>query len=156
MNNFDYDLDDGKNAERFLGPLVEKRNNASGLAYPPPGKHSAYDFNSIKNDRVIKHECKKDNAAAIYGNVAIETGNIYGQKTGLSITEADYWLHFLPHLNIVVSYPTEVLKAKIAANNYPSKRMGDGKRAMGVVISLQDFTGSLHPSRIMDTPPYER
>jgi len=60
----------------------------------PEGKISEYDIIFKKDNTEVKVEVKADRQAWKYGNlcIEIESNNI---PSGLSITEADYWLYFV-------------------------------------------------------------
>ncbi|NIQ14577.1 MAG: hypothetical protein GTO02_09305 [Candidatus Dadabacteria bacterium] len=108
----------------------------------PEGKISEYDIIFKKDNTEVKVEVKADRQAWKYGNlcIEIESNNI---PSGLSITEADYWLHFIvsPTGDITEAYkiPVSELK-KIAINyEYTKRPMGYNKLSRGLCIPKNAF-----------------
>jgi len=101
--NFRADLAFGKIYEKIAMDLLGEGT----IEYAPNGKFSPWDF---KHDNV-SYEIKADRRGAKTGNFAIEYEN-YGRHSGLSTTEADFWVLFMVNESGYECYkiPTDILR----------------------------------------------
>lgn len=83
-----------------------------------------------------KVEVKSDRLAHITGNIFIE---IYykGRPSGLSTTEADYWVYKIAKTNLALIIPVYVLKSVVKQHFTKLKSGGDGSQ--GVLISFEQI-----------------
>ncbi len=141
--NFNADLAADAKTQRLLAPQIASFIGASGIAYSQ-GKNSDYDFSMIRNNRPITYELKTDLRAEYTGNVFIETG-CNGHDSGITVTKANSFLVYLPHLEVVLSHPPERVKGMIEHFLSIGKarggiKAGDGDRALGVLLSIRDYS----------------
>lgn len=116
--------------------------------------NSKFDFDlaqGIQDEKTIasllglskdKFECKAEkNLWQEKGNLAIEI-ECYGKKSGISITEAKYWVHSFFKENKLVGITileVEKLKTIIANNNYRTVMGGDNGASKLVLIPMSDY-----------------
>ena len=75
-----------------------------------------YDFSFLTEEKKrIKFEVKDDDKSFKTGNVAIET-RCRGHKSGISVTEAKYWIHKIEGTFYV--FKTKLIKDKIENKKY--------------------------------------
>jgi hypothetical protein len=75
------------------------------------------------------------------GNIAIEY-ECRGKRSGISVTQADWWCHVLADVNAMLMVPTD--KMKQLARKYFSRKKegGDDKQSKFVLIPLKEvFNG---------------
>jgi hypothetical protein len=124
------DLAFGQSYEKIAIGLLEDGD----VTTPPPGKHSPWDF---KHNQVA-FECKADRRAHTTGNLCIEYEHT-GVPSGLSITEADYWLYFIvkPDGYSLLKIPTSVLRASITDGT--RRWYTDGGNSRFYLLPVVDF-----------------
>lgn len=91
--NFEEDLKHAKQVEKGIALLLKERTeNFSSYTL---NDDNSYDIKVIfKNGKSVKFEVKCDILAEKTSNVAIEV-SCRGKPSGLSVTQADYWIHIL-------------------------------------------------------------
>ena len=97
-------------------------------------KDYTYDIGAL-----LKIECKDQwKKCQKHGNLAIEV-SCSGKPSGLTTTEAFYYINSAYYEDKIISLQTEVrqLKQLIAENNYPLVKGGDGHRAMMHLIPVK-------------------
>jgi len=106
------------------------------------GKVSAYDLIFKKDNTKIKVEVKADRQAWRYGNICIEieSNNI---PSGLSVTEADYWLYFIVSPDgindEVYKIPVEDLKNIVDAYRNNARMIGYNRLSKCCLIPKGKF-----------------
>ena len=128
MNKFKSDLKFGQFYEN------ECKKYFKNVQYVPQNiKFSNYDFISDG----IKYEVKSDRVAHRTKNLCIEIQN-YGKPSGLSITQAEYYIYFIIHDNIydVYKIPINILKEKII--NCKCIYGGDYKKSKFHLLKLNE------------------
>ena len=126
----------------------------------PSGMFKPYDFTS----NGVKYEVKADRLAYKYGgNTMFVEYECSGQPSGISTTEADYWMYFMVKPSgayKVFCVPVEDLKEW--CQGCVSKSGGDGYRARGYIVPVRtspllEVAPSAEPSaqdlRIQLPPP---
>lgn len=88
----------------------------------------------------IKAEVKLDSMAHRTGNVFIEVFS-RGKKSGISTTEAEYWIYKIEKTGSAIVVPTERLKSLVkkyhALNGF--KEGGDNNTSKGVLVPIIEF-----------------
>jgi len=103
---------------------------------PPKEKRLYYDFLITKGETLLKYEIKADRMAFKTHNLCIELFN-NNKLSGLSSTEADYYIYFIINNNSVVrvyKIPTEVLKEIV--KNREIKSGGDNRKSKFVLLNI--------------------
>ncbi len=75
------------------------------------------------------------------GNIAIEVES-YGKPSGISVTEADYWVHILADGKkdfCRLIFDTDTIRHLAKNYNHTMKNVGDGKRSKVVLIPLAEL-----------------
>lgn len=94
----------------------------------------SHDYKFIKGGKEVGFEIKtdvghkrKNEKDEIYetGNMAIEY-ECRGNSSGISVTKADFWISYFPHLNQIWLIKTEKLKDVIRANKDTIKKIEGG------------------------------
>ena len=75
------------------------------------------------------------------GNIAIEVES-YGKPSGISVTEADYWVHILAdgqkdYCRLI--FDTDTIRTLTKNYYHTLKNVGDGKRSKVVLIPLAEI-----------------
>lgn len=95
---------------------------------------NSHDYKFVKGGKEVGFEIKtdvghkrKNERDEIYetGNMAIEY-ECRGKASGISVTKADFWISYFPHLNQAWLIKTEKLKDIIRTNNKTLKRTEGG------------------------------
>jgi hypothetical protein len=129
--NWNADLSFGKKYERIAIELL-----GPGEVVTPPEniKHSAWDF---KHNNTA-YEVKSDRRAAKTGNLCIEYEHT-NVPSGISITEAEYWLYFVVSGDEYTRYriPVDELKKRIqGARTFYT----DGGNSRFYLIPVNEFS----------------
>ena len=131
--NWNVDLSFGKKYERLAIQLLE-----DGDVITPPEniRHSAWDF----KHNGTPYEVKSDRRAAQTGNLCIEYEHT-NVPSGISITEAEYWLYFVVKGDEYTSYriPIDVLKKRTQQDNTRTFYT-DGGNSRFYLIPANDFS----------------
>lgn len=88
-----------------------------------------------------KVEVKSDYIAHRTGNVFIEFSS-RGKPSGISTTEADYWLYRIDKINCCALWDVNHLKEKLRAyykSNMYIKRGGDNNTSLGFLIPISEL-----------------
>ncbi len=135
----------------YVTKLRWEKPEARGVWLDPNDNGEKYDFRTSDGVSVTKHEVKADWASEYYPNAYLEIENTRQQKkSGVMVTEADYWWHYLPKEKLLVSFDPKVMRNDEAfmrcANgqyNAPgydlSKRDGGDRNSLGVKIRKNTF-----------------
>ena len=115
---FDLDLEFGKMGEEFTQQVFEGNSKVE-----------------VKTERNMWRKT---------GNIAIEY-ECRGKKSGISVTQADWWCHVLAddeEVNAMLMVPTDKMKS-LARKYFKTKKMGgDDKQSKFVLIPLREvFNG---------------
>jgi hypothetical protein len=105
---------------------------------------SAYDCTILVPQRF---ELKYDKKAATTGNLYFETTNTYqGRPSGLGVTEADFWAHYLPHLQRIALFRPDKMLAFLQQQldarrpGFRQTRPGGGdNNSQGIVAPIADI-----------------
>jgi len=87
-----------------------------------------YDLVIIKGDKRIKIEVKSDRQASKTGNLAIEY-ECNKKGSGITTTEADYWIYFIVHENYEECYKIPIEDLRDLVKNCRKVSGGDGMRS---------------------------
>jgi hypothetical protein len=117
--NFKKDLSKGEEGEEIVIKYMQ------GLGYEFKNKCSdnRYDFCMSYDDGIYSYELKTD----MYCTPANDTGNLVveiecrGKSSGLSVTQANYFVTYFPHLGEIWNIRTEELRKLIQYFNVPLK-----------------------------------
>jgi len=156
--NFQADLSFGKKWELKAKTLLTLTECV--VATAPEGQFKKWDFRTCCG----AYEVKADRLAYKYGckTMFIEH-ECSGQPSGISSTEADYWVYFMVRPNgeyVAYRIPVEALKK--ACEGCPVKSGGDGYRSRGYIVPVMEEFRMLpgkdipHPLRIPVEPHPER
>lgn len=118
--NFKQDLNTGEKGENFMIEFLEKK----GFKLIGRCKTKEYDLKMLYNEKEYTYEIKTD----IYkkkDNIAIEF-ECRGNPSGISVTEADYFVTFFPLWGEIWNIKTENLRQLIAElKPYKTTQSGD-------------------------------
>jgi hypothetical protein len=136
MKNFEDDLNTGIRAQNFIIKQLEKEY---GKMKSSEGNFKDYD---LINDKNYTFEVKFDLLSRETGNVGIEY-SCNNQKSGISATKANGWIHiyFLDNRWVYSKMDVTELKNFIKENwDYFKKVVGgDGNRAKIILIPIKEF-----------------
>lgn len=140
--NFDEDLNVAKQTEHEIGLLFAEYY---GWNLVSMSNHKGYDLVLEKNGRNVLVEVKEDFAVGKTGNVAVEF-SCRGKPSGISTTQADFWLYRL-HMNeglIHVLLETDELKRKIELEKYFRTVNGgdEGSNSLNYLFKLEEFSNN--------------
>jgi len=128
--NFTKDLSFGKQWEVTASQLV-----GGNVEFAPSGRFKPYDFVADG----VKYEVKADRLAYKYGgNTMFVEFECSGQPSGISTTEADFWMYFMvaPDGSYkCFKYNVEELKQECV--NCVVKKGGDGWRSRGYIVPVK-------------------
>jgi hypothetical protein len=130
--NFQADLSFGKKWEQTAKTLITLTECVVETA--PEGQFKKWDFRTCGG----AYEVKADRLAYKYGckTMFIEH-ECSGQPSGISSTEADYWVYFMVRPNgEYVAYRIPVEDLKKACVGCPVKSGGDGYRSRGYIVPV--------------------
>jgi len=139
---FHSDLSFGKSYEDLAKSFIPADETLVESA--PSGLFKGWDFRTNK----FKYEVKADRLAHKYGfrTMFIEY-ECSGQPSGISSTEADYWIYFMVRPNGTsrrLRIPVQELKE--LCKTCASKSGGDGWRSKGYIVPVDAFDASECPS----------
>jgi len=93
------------------------------------GCFKPYDIKVMNGDITTTYEIKADRMTARTGNVVIEY-KCNGKPSGITSSEADYWVYFIVGTTEYIKIPTNVLRQFILEKKYKnSVSGGDGYRS---------------------------
>jgi len=130
--SFYSDLNFGKTWEAVAQRLV-----GGAITPSPDGIFKPYDFIS----EGIKYEVKADRLAFKYGgNTMFIEYECNGSPSGISTTEADYWIYFMVSPSGTFKcFQIPVADLRAACVGCPVKSGGDGYRSRGYIVSTGGF-----------------
>jgi len=103
------------------------------------GNFKAYDIKITQHPHTKTCEVKADRMTARTGNVVIEF-ECSGKPSGITSTEADYWVYFIVGTNEYIKIDTPVLRQLIADNKWTRKvKGGDGWRSNMYLFPKETF-----------------
>lgn len=150
MANLDFksDLKLGVNGETEVLNFLIK----NGASLINTNNDNKYDLKVIKNNKEITYEIKTDVKCA----PLFDTGNIFieyesrNKKSGISVTEADWFVTYFLYFKELWFIKTETLKKLIVENNFPTfKDAGDLNSAThGYLINRKKFKDYFYVCKI--------
>lgn len=121
--DFSQDINIGEDGEGFIKHfLIDK-----GYKFLSENKDYKYDLLMSFNGREITYEIKTD----VYVSPKKDTGNLVvefesrGKPSGISVTEADYYVYYMPKLKEIWNIKMDELKSLIDDNNFKEVNGGD-------------------------------
>ena len=131
-SKFQKDLKQGQKYELECLKYLEYDEYEHDKAY-----RKEYDLIIIKDDEKIKIEVKSDRLASKTNNMAIEY-ECNNKPSGISTTEADYWIYFIIHEDKEEVYKIPIEKLKKLVLNCRKVSGGDGFRSKLYLLN-KDF-----------------
>lgn len=135
MGKFNKDLTQGEKGEEVIGKYLEENYNMTILEY---NKDYRYDIKAEKYGKISTFEIKTDrweyfNKTKTY-NMFIEY-TCSSKNSGLTKTEADYFIYFYPDLELFYFIEVKKLRELLNTINLPIKtQVGDNGRVTGVCL----------------------
>ena len=123
QKNFSKDIDIGEDGEDFIKKFLINK----GYNFISDNKDYRYDLLMYYKDKNYTYEIKTD----VYVSPGKDTGNLVvefesrGKPSGISVTEADFYVYFMPKLNEVWNIRVDELKKLIKSNNFKKVSGGD-------------------------------
>lgn len=123
--NFSKDLNKGRRGEDVIASVLQSH----GFRVIGDCNNSSFDLIMEYNRKPYTYEIKTD----LYCNPENDTGNIAvevesrGKASGISVTQADYFVTYFPNLGEIWNIKTEDLKSLIERNNIYLKENGGDK-----------------------------
>jgi len=121
--NFREDIKVGESGEEYIKHfLIDK-----GYKFISENKDYRYDLLMSFNEREITYEIKTD----VFVSPEKDTGNLVvefesrGKPSGISVTEAEYYVYYMPKLKEIWNIKMNLLKALIKDNNFREVSGGD-------------------------------
>lgn len=117
--NFRKDLAKGIEGEEAIIRYMQNL----GFTFVDKCDDNRYDFSMLYNGVVYTYELKTD----MYCSRDSDTGNIVievesrGRQSGISVTQADFFVTYFPHLGEIWNIKTSELRDIIRNNNLPLK-----------------------------------
>jgi hypothetical protein len=139
--NYEKDKEKGDKGEDFLISFLESKGCAfiRKSVKNKEGEHKKFDFLMEYNKREIKYEAKTDMYLHDYGNLVVEFED-RGKPSGISVTEADYFITYFTNLGQIWNIKTEDLKKLIAENQFEIAEFGgDTGRTKMYKIPREEF-----------------
>lgn len=121
--NFEEDIVAGEQGEGFIKEFMINK----GYKFISDNKDNKYDLLMSFKNRKIKYEIKTD----ILLSPKNDTGNIVvefesrSKPSGISVTEAEFYVYYIPKLNEVWNIKMDKLKNLINSNNFKEVVGGD-------------------------------
>lgn len=141
---FRADLELGESYQRKFLELIEY--DSCGMS---KGCFKPYDVWIEYAGERTTFEVKTDRMTARTGNIVVEF-ECSGKPSGITATEADYWVYFIHNTGIWYLIPTEEIKSRIAGKKYSrTVKGGDGWRSNMYVFPVAEF------EEFKDTYPIE-
>ena len=135
---FKQDVNIGEDGEEVIKQLLLSK----GFNFIKENRDYKYDLLMSFGDRDISFEIKTD----VYVDKNNDTGNLVveyecrNKPSGISVTEADYYVYYMPKLNEVWNIHMDNLKHLIENNNFYSATGGDkGSNTKMYLIRRADF-----------------
>jgi hypothetical protein len=146
--NFTSDLKLGNDGEMVIIEYLLKR----GSKLLDTNDDNKYDARMVKDGVETTYEIKTDVKCA----PLFDTGNIFieyesrGKASGISVTEADWFVTYFKYLGEVWFIKTKNLKKLIEENNFPTfKDAGDvGSATHGYLIKRKEFKDYFYVRKI--------
>ena len=113
--NFNKDLVKGEKGEDFIILFME----SLGFQFINRCNDNRYDITMGYNGCSYSYEIKTDSYPRDTGNIAIEFEG-RGKPSGISVTQADYFVTYFPNLGEIWNIRTDDLKKLIKENNIKS------------------------------------
>lgn len=137
--NFKKDLVLGQDGEVVIREFLESK----GLTFVDSNHDNKYDIKLLKNNVPVTYEIKTD----VICNPTFDTGNLFvefrcrGKESGISVTEADWFVNYFPFLNEIWFIKSDNLKELINNNNFHViKNAGDRySETHGYLINRKKF-----------------
>lgn len=121
--NFKKDINIGEDGEGFIKHfLIDK-----GYEFISENKDYRYDLLMSYKEREVTYEIKTD----VYVSPEKDTGNLVveyesrGKDSGINVTEADYYVYYMPKLNEIWNISMQDLRQLISDNNFKKVVGGD-------------------------------
>jgi hypothetical protein len=124
---FKSDLEFGVSGEKEMIDIICKNNPESVVILPPNGRFKGWDFEIDE----VKYEVKTDRMSHKTGNLVVEV-ECNNKPSGLSTTDANYWIFNLDKMDKYVVIKTEQLKELIV----DTKKINGGYRKKSVLHVL--------------------
>ncbi len=118
--NFDKDISIGERGEDILIEKLAMLN----FKFLNKNKDYRYDYKMLYDNREITYEQKTDMFPRDTGNMVIEFQS-RGKWSGISVTEADYFVYYFAHFGEVWNIRVEDLRKLINYINPPIANGGD-------------------------------
>ncbi len=146
--NFKKDLKLGNDGEYVIVEFLIKQ----GCEYVDSNDDNKYDIKMKKNNVKTTYEIKTDVKIA----PLFDTGNLFieyesrGKDSGISVSEADWFVTYLPYFKEAWFIKTNKLKKLISENEFPTfKDAGDiGSSTHGYLIKRKDFKKHFHVYKV--------
>ena len=100
------------------------------------GCFKPYDLITTKDGKETKIEVKSDRQASRTGNLAIEF-ECNNKPSGITSTEADYWIYFIVHRERDECYIIPIEKLRELVKTCPKVRGGDGMRSRMFLLNKE-------------------
>jgi hypothetical protein len=131
---FRADLELGESYQRKLLELIEYDN--CGMS---KGCFKPYDVWVEYGGERTTFEVKVDRMTQRTGNIVVEF-ECNKKPSGITATEADYWVYFIHNTGVWFLIPTEEIKSRIASKRYSrTVKGGDGFRSNMYVFPVAEF-----------------
>ncbi len=139
-SNFEFkqDINIGEDGEEVIKQLLLSK----GFKFIKENKDYKYDLLMSYNNRDITFEIKTD----VYVDHNNDTGNLVveyecrNKPSGISVTQADYYVYYMPKLNEVWNIKMDNLKSLITKENFYSTTGGDkGSNTKMYLIKRADY-----------------
>lgn len=121
--NFKKDIITGEHGEDFVRDFMINK----GYDFVSDNKDNKYDLLMSFEEKEIKYEVKTD----VLLSPQNDTGNIVvefesrGKPSGISVSEAEYYVYYMPKLNEIWNIKMDDLKNLIKSNNFKEVVGGD-------------------------------
>lgn len=123
QKNFSEDIKLGENGEEFIKNFLINK----GYKFIKDNKDYKYDLLMSYNNLEITYEIKTDvllSPEKDTGNLVVEFES-RGKPSGISVTEADYYVYYIPKLNEIWNIKMDDLRNLINSNNFRKVSGGD-------------------------------
>lgn len=150
MGNWIRNLKQGEDGQKRWVEYVTKYSN--DLKYVSTSKTKINDeIFKYRGRKKITFEIKTDYVAGVSSQlksglrISADTGNMYiefsdrGKPSGISTTEADYYVVYFIHLQEFWLTPVEKLKQLISENKFRPEKGGDDFMAIGYLIARNEY-----------------
>tara|TARA_Y100000389_G_C17414440_1_gene492855 strand:+ start:1036 stop:1545 length:510 start_codon:yes stop_codon:yes gene_type:complete len=123
QKNFSKDIDIGESGEGFIKEFLINK----GYNFISDNKDYRYDLLMSYGEANFTYEIKTD----VYISPKKDTGNLVvefesrGKPSGISVTEADFYVYFMPKMKEIWNIKMDKLKDLIKSNNFKEVSGGD-------------------------------